>query len=387
MTIQMDSRGLALASVALGLGLVASPALADIGEAKTIASGLSNPRGIALAPFGALYVAEAGSGGTGACTFSPPAPSVMRCYGETGAITRILPNGHVKRVLTGLPSLVLPTGSAEGGPVDISFFGMTAYITMSWGGDPALRSTLGGNAHLFGNLLRMLPNGRYQVVADITANEVAANPGGGAIDSNPYGLVALPGRRIIADAGANALIEVKANGSMSTFHVPAAPPGTRESVPTSVADGPDGALYTGLLTSFPFFQGAAQVQRIESDGSSSAAFASGLTAVVDVTFDFGGAMYVLEVARGHVGPFPPGPPNPGLGIGRLLRQCPGESTEVLLEGLTFPGGVAIGYDDAAYITNFGTSATSGEVLRLPITRCDGKRWKRWHFHRHGFHFD
>ena len=42
---------------------------------------------------------------------------------------------------------------------------------------------------------------------------------------------------------------------------------------------------------------------------------------------------------------------------------------MLLNGLTFPGGVAIGSDNAAYITNFGTSPTAGEVLRLPLTPC------------------
>jgi len=75
---------------------------------------------------------------------------------------------------------------------------------------------------------------------------------------------------------------------------------------------------------------------------------------------------VLEVASGQVAPFPP--PNPGLGFGRLKRQCPGAPAVVLLDGLTFPGGVAIGPDGAAYVTNFGTSA-SGEVLRLPVTPC------------------
>jgi DNA-binding beta-propeller fold protein YncE len=42
---------------------------------------------------------------------------------------------------------------------------------------------------------------------------------------------------------------------------------------------------------------------------------------------------------------------------------------VLLDGLTFPGGVAIGPDGAAYVTNFGTSTSLGEVLRLPVTPC------------------
>ena len=177
-------------------------------------------------------------------------------------------------------------------------------------------------------------------------------------------MLAQPGRRIVADAGANALIVALANGRTRTLAVPPALAGGREAVTTSVTEGPDGALYVGLLTGFPFFQGSASVLRIESDGSGIGTYAAGFTAIVDVAFDAGGALYVLETASGQVPPFPP--PSPGLGAGRLKRQCPGGAPTVLLDGLTFPGGVAIGPDSAAYITNFGTSSTGGEVLRLPL---------------------
>ena len=45
------------------------------------------------------------------------------------------------------------------------------------------------------------------------------------------------------------------------------------------------------------------------------------------------------------------------------------SPTVLLEGLLFPGGVAAGPDGAVYLTNFGLSATAGEVLRLDVAPC------------------
>jgi hypothetical protein len=205
---------------------------------------------------------------------------------------------------------------------------------------------------------------------------VAYNPAGGPVDSNPYGLVALPGRRIVADAGANALVEVLANGRTRTFAVlpplPPVPPlpFPREPVPTSVVEGPDGALYVGQLTSFPFWPGTSSILRVSSDGQTIETYAAGFTAVVDLAFDAGGALYVLEVARGQIGPFPPPPaPNPGLGSGRLMRMCPGGTPTELLAGLDFPSGVVIGPDGAAYLTNKGTSPDSGEVLRLAVTPC------------------
>ncbi len=352
-------------SLVLGLALAPTALSADVGNATTIASGLANPRGIGFAPNGALYVAEAGRGGPGPCIPSPVFPNPPRCYGETGALTRIIPGVGFQRVVTGLPSLVLGNGTVEGGPVDVSFLGSAPTVVIGIGGDPtAVRAALPAKAALLGTMLHATPSGVYKVVADVAAHEVANNPGGGAVDSNPYGVLAQPGRRIVADAGGNSIIEVLANGRTRTFAVPGAP--GAQTVPTSVAEGPDGAIYVGQLTGFPFFRGAASVLRISSDGGSVTTFASGFTAIVDIAFDTGGALYVLEVASGQVAPFPP--PNPGLGIGRLKRQCPGAPPVVLLDGLTFPGGVAIGPDGAAYVTNFGTSA-SGEVLRLPVTPC------------------
>ena len=355
------------ASLLLGLSLVSTGVVADVGPATTFASGLMNPRGIAFAPNGSLYVVEAGMGGTGPCTFSPPNPAIPRCYGETGALSQILPTGEVRRVLTGLPSLAQPGGLVEGGPTDVAFLGTSAHVVMGWGGDPAIRETLGGKAAMLGTLLQVTPSGQYRTVADIAGHEAVTNPVG-LPDSNPYGLAALPGRTIVADAGGNTLVEVLANGHTRTFALPSPPPFAREAVPTSIVEGPDGALYVGTLTSFPFFAGTAQVQRIESDGSGTSVYAGGYTAIVDITFDAGGALYVLEVALGQQQPFPP--PNPGLGLGRLKRQCAGSaSPELLLDGLILPSGVVVGPDGAAYITHFSGSPTGGEVLRLPLSPC------------------
>ncbi len=70
-----------------------------------LASGLDGPRKLNFSPDGALYVAEAGRGGTGASVPSPSQPDASLLYGATGAITRIQ-NGVAKRVVTGLPSRI-----------------------------------------------------------------------------------------------------------------------------------------------------------------------------------------------------------------------------------------------------------------------------------------
>ena len=41
-----------------------------------------------------------------------------------------------------------------------------------------------------------------------------------------------------------------------------------------------------------------------------------------------------------------------------------------LPELDFPGGVAIGPDGDAYVTNHGISPTAGEVLRVDVEPCD-----------------
>src|SRR3954471_20168685 len=90
---------------------------------QVIAKGLVNPRGIAFAPNGQLFVTEAGRGGNGRCTVLGDGQN--SCYGETGALTRIDPAGvrAPVRVVTGLPSLAAQGGFGATGPHAVSFRG------------------------------------------------------------------------------------------------------------------------------------------------------------------------------------------------------------------------------------------------------------------------
>lgn len=92
----------------------------QISQIEVLASGLDSPRKLSFGPDGALYVTEAGRGGTGASIPSPSIPGAFLSYGATSAITRIQ-NGNVERVVTGLPSVALPDGSDASGVHDIKF--------------------------------------------------------------------------------------------------------------------------------------------------------------------------------------------------------------------------------------------------------------------------
>src|SRR6185436_8434310 len=133
--------------------------------------------------------------------------------------TRIdLRSGAVTRVATGLPSLAIEDGSFAIGVHDISFQGRgNGFLTIGFSGDPAARTIDFGPAGAsLAHLARMNASGNWNLLQDLGGYEAAANPTGDEMDSNPYGILALPGKQVLADAGANALNEVAANGAIRT---------------------------------------------------------------------------------------------------------------------------------------------------------------------------
>jgi hypothetical protein len=366
--------GLAIAGVAAVLLSIRIP-LHATATLEVVASGLANPRGLNFGPEGGLYVAEAGTGGTGPCIINSNNQFV--CYGETGAITRITVAGapSQSRLVTGLPSLAAPpgatgAGAAALGPHDVEFQGRgNGFVTIGAALDPARRfndtahpefAAVGANV---GRLVRFQPNGKWSFAEDLSAFEEAANPDGGGFDSNPFGLLALPGRQVFTDAGGNSLNAVAANGSITNLaFFPNRTVGTAtfQAVPTGVALGPDGFLYVGQLTGFPFLAGQANVYRVPADGGTPEVFASGFTKIIDLTFGSDGSLYVLQISS-IAGPPPQG------GTGSLIRVAP-EGTKTTIvpanAGLVAPGGIAIDRDGSIYVTNFSVSPTAGAVVKV-----------------------
>ena len=351
-----------LAVLTLGLvhGVAATPW-------TVVASGLDNPRGLDFAPNGALYVAEAGKGGG---LGAPKVPTAALYFGATGAITRIH-NGAQERVAKGLPSLAGPDGSRAFGPSNISFGQVGhALVTLGLGRPPEDRAAiirLGAKAAEMATLQQMTQNGQMKRVADLGAFELTHNPDHpNAADSNPNGVSSeKAGGAYVVDAGGNSLLHVTANGSVSVAAVfPNV--GNVQAVPTSVARGPDGALYVGQLTGFPFTAGTAKVFRVVP-GAAPTLYASGFTHIIDLEFDARGNLYVLEIDRNGLStverdqngnPLPP--------YGRLVRvNASNLSIDVVAsDGLVMPGGLAIAPDGSIYISNYGAMSGVGEVIRI-----------------------
>jgi hypothetical protein len=242
-------------------------------------------------------------------------------------------------------------------------------VTIGLRADPLARAEgCGALGRSFGSLLALGP-GRGSVLdvrpghaVDLSAHETAANPDGGALDSNPYGVLATVAGSFIADAGANALLHVTRRGVVSTVAIfPSRASGrATDAVPTSVVRG-HGALYVGELTGFPFAKGAANVYSVVP-GEEPRVHLDGFTAVIDLATGEHGDLFVLEAAS-----------EDGLqGPGRLTRVGrDGIRTTIAEEGLISPTAVAIGHDGAAYVANCGIFPgagpfpCSGHVIRIP----------------------
>lgn len=351
-----------LTAFATLVGPVAASA-ATLRVEDTVMSGLTAPRGLAFGPDRALYVAEAGSGGNGPAITTGSGAQVS--FGRTGAITR-LHAGTQERIAEDLPSLAGPSGAEAIGPQDLAFdaSGML-HALIGLGADPAARDTaLSGEdgAELLGTLVA-IDGGTPAIVADLAAYEAVNDPDGAGPDSNPFGLASRNGGFLVTDAGGNDVLAIDGAGAIRVEAVlPAAPNPlfpdlggpTFQTVPTGAAIGPDGALFFGQLTGFPFVRDAAQIFSLDGDGLSIAA--SGLTNIVDVAFGTDGILYALELDSDSI-------LGPGT-TGALYSIGLDGAARLLFGNLEAPTGLAIGAAGEFYVAVNGYSPTDGSVIQL-----------------------
>jgi len=332
-----------------------------------VATGLNNPRQLSIGPDGAIYVAESGVGGSGPCIAGAEGTA---CFGRTGSITKIS-GGTQSRVVTGLPSVAGESGFGASGPSDVQVRGGRYTLSFGLGADPAQRASLPAAGPRLGTLATgNLGSSAARTIADLAAFEGAKDFDGLGKDSNPSSLTPLGTSHLAVDAGANALLRVTARGKMAivaTFpnRMVPKPPflGTGEmpmqSVPTSVALGPDGAYYVSELTGFPFPAGEARIYRVKP-GQAPTVWARGLTNVTDLTWA-GGRLYAVQLADAGLLAVPPGE----LPMGSLV-EVRRSGPVTVASGLLAPYGVAVSSTNA-YVTTCGMCAGMGGVVRIPLS--------------------
>jgi hypothetical protein len=350
-----------------------------------IARGLNNPRQLSLPLDAALLIAEAGKGGT-TCQGEGEEAT---CVGETGAVSvRFLPQRwgefHTPRIVKNLLSASGPDGTFAVGSDGVSTrLGRPIFIQETFFPPDVLPEPLGGQA---GFLLAARPFGEAQPFANISEVENTTDPDGMGPESNPYAVLALREKVLVADAAANTVFSVNRNGVVSVFHVfpnivnDATTTATDEwpgydptpefpgahYVPTSLAEGPDGDIYVGGLASELPGQGI--VTKLDRETGEVEQTWTGFSGVTGVAVGRDGSLYVSQLFGPQAAPVDPM-------IAGVLTKVSRHGTRTDKD-VPFPHGVAVDAHDNVYVTAFSVAPdtgfpgspegvdTSGQVWRL-----------------------
>jgi hypothetical protein len=358
-------------------GLAPAVTLAQTPSTFTVyASKLEAPRGLRFGPDGALYVAEAGAGGTNStesvCPHDQvPAPVGPYTGGKNARISRISSNGTRTTVASGFPSTQDAMGDLIG-VADVAFIGNTLYALVAGGGCSH------GNPDISTGVAQVnRSTGKWSLIADVGAF-LKTHPAKyeSADDFEPdgtlYSLIAVDGVLYTVEPNHGQVFSVTRGGSIHQVIDISASEG--HIVPTSIAHWRD-AFYIGNLNLFPIDPQWARILTISpeerfDDDDLAPGFGgrrshhivnskAGFTTVVAVDFGPDGLLYALELsdAAGF----------PTLGAGKVVRVKHSGEIEDVITGLSVPTGMTFGPDGRLYISNFGAApAGAGTILRFDI---------------------
>ncbi len=314
------------------------------GSPVTIVRGLNSPRHLSFDFDGNLYIAESGTGGD----FDIQGPFGPANAGGSAAIHRVETDGAESEFIIGLPSTDALNGEVLGAS-KVRVREDSIWLLLAQGSldNPFSYS-----------LVELSPeNKRVLTHVDLYTYEVENNPDAGVIDSNPVDFaVSLDGVFYIVDAGANAVYTWSEAGGLALFAAWESNP-----VPTSVELGPDGSVYIGFLTGFPFPSGGAWVEQYDAEGELLETY-EGFTAIVDLLFA-NHTLYAVEIGQfGEQGWVQ--------NTGRVVDVFSGEA---YYSNLPFPYGLAANSNENLFLTTYSSFSGhgSGQVLSLDGVDLNG----------------
>jgi hypothetical protein len=329
----------------------AAPA-AEIDPESIIADGLNNPRHLFYGSDGTLYIAEAGSGGD----LDAEGPFGPITAGQTAQISAVSVDGEKTVILAGFVSMDSGFGRIDGA-TDIVVTDDSYWITLGTG----TREPLAEGALVEAVVQIDRETGEVVQSIDMRAFEDANNPDEGEeVVSNPSALeLADDGTLYIVDASGNSVFTWTEEAGLNLFAFWTVTDATPQLVPTSVDVGPDGDVYIGFLSGFPFPPGGARIERYNADGTLEETY-EGLTLVTDVLVTADGTLYAVEMASGFgdTGYIP--------NSGRVITVS-ADGIEAVAEGLNIPYGLAQNPDGQLVVTvdSALSAPDSGKVIVLP----------------------
>jgi hypothetical protein len=357
-----------------------STAKPRVPTARVVVSGLNNPRQVWRDRTGKLFVAEAGRGGS----LCEGTGEEAQCIGATGSVARIrypgsTVNGTFQRVVTGLLSASGPDGSFAVGSDGVSTHDGRIYVQMTYAPPDQIPAPL--PSAQAGKLLKARSFRTPTVVADISSVEFSTpNPDGYVdpktgkpeLDSNPYAVLALDGRQLVADAAGNTIIEARPGKAPRVFAVlpqHGSSSTDRQATPTALAQGPNGTILVGELAHEEEHE--ARVTVLSSSGrylgfigrgGSIIDVPGGFTTITGVAYR-AGKLYVSELFAGGT------PQTPG----QLTRVTWEKHPELSRINVPYPAGVAVdparnvfvaAWSIAPATGAFGAPNSAGQVWRV-----------------------
>jgi hypothetical protein len=326
-----------------GILLLLVAALPAMAQDDVIADGLVNPRNIAYDADGNLYIAETGNAGDMFTLNDDP-------LGASGQITMIPADGTPGVLVRGFMSV---NQGASRGLQAVQVIGDSIWVLQG--------EITDARAPFRSALIELNRETRaVKTYVDLLTPELENDPDGNPNgESNPTDFaVADDGTIYIANAGCNCLMSWAAGGEVeiaASWPHNSGNPETDNPVPTSVEIGPDGDIYVGFLTGFPFPEGGARIERWS--GGELAETYTGLTTVTGLLVTDDGTIYASEFGVFVMGE--------GWSPGRVVTVNSDGITPVM-EDVMFPFGLAQAPDGSVVVAVNSQGGADGMVVALPM---------------------